>query len=159
LRMNRLLLGNGLLSSDGDFWLRQRRLIQPAFARQRLASYAGPMVEFARQMRDRWQDGAVRDVYADMRELTLEIAAHTFFGADAAGKGPEVHRALRAVMEGFSRRLFSVLRLPEGFPTPRNVRAWRAVARLDALIYGIIEKRRAEIAAGADRDDLLSLLL
>src|SRR5262249_29068510 len=144
LRMNRRLLGNGLLSSEGDFWLRQRRLIQPAFLRERITSYAAAMVERARRLADTWRDGARRDIYADMRQLTLEIAAETLFGADATGQGPVVHQALREAMDSFSNRLFSVLRLPEFVPTPANLRAARAIKRLDALLYGIIGQRRAE---------------
>ena len=155
LRLNRLLLGNGLLSSDGDFWLRQRRLMQPAFLRERLAGYAAVMVEYAERWAASWHDGETRNVHADIRQLTMEIAAKTLFGADAQGQGPAVATALIAVMEAFTRRLFSVLRLPESIPTPGNIRAWRAVKRLDAILYGLIDSRRA---AGPS-DDLLSILL
>jgi cytochrome P450 len=155
VRMNRLLLGNGLLSSEGDFWLRQRRLIQPAFLRDRLAGYAPVMVEHAERLASAWQAGQRRDLCADMRQLTLAIAAETLFGADATGQGPLVHQALVEVMDSFNRRLFSLLRLPESVPTPANLRARRAVRRLDALLYGIIEQRRAR----GGRNDLLSLLL
>src|SRR4051812_41844692 len=144
LKMNRLLLGNGLLSSDGDFWVRQRRLIQPAFLRERIFTYAATMTTYARQLVDRWQDGQTRDVYADMRQLTLAIAARTFFGADVEGQGPVVFKALRAVMDSFNDRLFSVLRLPESVPTPKNIRAWRAIRRLDELLYGLINARRED---------------
>jgi cytochrome P450 len=155
LRMNRRLLGEGLLSSEGDFWLRQRRLIQPAFLRERIAGYAAAMVEQAERLADSWAHGQTRDVYADMRQLTLQIAARTLFGADATGQGPVVHQALKAVMDSFNSRLFSVLRLPESFPTPGNLRARRAIRRLDAILYGIIDQARA----GGPRDDLLSILL
>ncbi len=155
LKMNRLLLGDGLLTSDGDFWLRQRRLVQPAFLRERVASYASSMVERTERLADVWQDGATRDVYADMRQLALEIAAETLFGADASGQGPLVHQALTAVMDSFNSRLFSVLRLPESVPTPANLRARRAVKRLDAILYGIIGQRRAD----GKTADLLSMLL
>jgi cytochrome P450 len=155
LRLNRMLLGNGLLSSEGDFWLRQRRLMQPAFSRDRILSYASVMAEYAARWAASWQDGQVRDVHADMRQLTMEIAGKTLFGADASGRGPAVAHALRDVMEAFIRRLFSVVRLPESVPTPANIRAWRAIRRLDAILYGIIEQRRAE----GGQDDLLSILL
>jgi cytochrome P450 len=155
LRMNRMLLGNGLLSSEGDFWLRQRRLIQPAFGRDRILSYAPVMVDYAARWAGAWQEGQTRDVHADMRQLTMEIAAKTLFGADASGQGPAVAQALRAVMEAFIRRLFSVVRLPESVPTPANIRAWRAIKRLDNILYGIINQRRAE----GRQADLLSILL
>jgi cytochrome P450 len=155
LRMNRLLLGNGLLSSEGDFWLRQRRLIQPAFNRDHLNRYAETMIAYSERWAGLWRDGETRNIHADMRQLTMQIAARTLFGAEVDGQGPVVAQALIAVMDSFSSRLFSVLRLPERFPTPRNVRAWRAVRRLDALLYGIIGRARAE----GQQDDLLSILL
>jgi cytochrome P450 len=156
LRMNRLLLGNGLLSSEGDFWLRQRRLIQPAFNRDHLNRYAATMIDYSVRRAGLWQPGETRDVHAEMRALTMDIAAKTLFGADVDGRqGPEVAKALVEVMDSFSSRLFSLLRLPERFPTPRNIRAWRAVRRLDKILYGIIDQRREE----AKGDDLLSILL
>ncbi|MFO0878215.1 MAG: cytochrome P450 [Gemmataceae bacterium] len=155
LRMNRRLLGNGLLSSEGDFWKRQRRLIQPAFLRERVNRYADTMVAYSERWAGVWRDGEVRNIHADMRQLTMEIAARTLFGADVEGQGPIVAQALLDVMESFSSRLFSVLRLPESFPTPSNIRAWRAVKRLDAILYGLIRDRRAE----GTQEDLLSILL
>src|SRR5947209_5509234 len=80
LRMNRLLLGDGLLTSEGDFWLRQRRLMQPAFLRDKLARYGDVMVEYSQRWAATWRDGERRNVHADMRQLTMEIAAKTFFG-------------------------------------------------------------------------------
>src|SRR5215472_13197857 len=74
LRMNRSLLGNGLLTSEGDFWLRQRRLIQPVFQRERILSYAPEMTAYTERQIDGWHDGDVRDMHAEMRQLTLAIA-------------------------------------------------------------------------------------
>ena len=155
LRLNRLLLGNGLLSSEGDFWLRQRRMMQPAFLRDRLAGYADVMVEYSERWAASCGDGDIRNVHADMRQLTMAIAGKTLFGADAHGQGPAVAAALVAVMDAFNRRLFSVLRLPESIPTPGNIRAWQAVKRLDAILYGLIDSRRGD----GPKDDLLSILL
>lgn len=155
LRMNRLLLGNGLLTSEGDLWLRQRRLIQPAFLRDRLMSYGATMVEYSQRWTAHWRDGERRDLHADMRQLTMEIAARTLFGADASGQGTAVAAALRDVMESFIRRLFRVVITPEWLPIPSNVRAWRAIRRLDRILYGIIAQRRSH----GPTTDLLSLLL
>jgi len=155
LRMNRLLLGDGLLTSEGDTWLRQRRLMQPAFLRDRLEGYAATFVEFTEQWSKRWQPGQVIDTHSEMRQLTLRIAARTLFGGDVA-EGMEVAHALADVGDAFARRLFSIVRVPETWPTPANVRAWRAIRRLDAIVYGLIEQRRAD---RSERDDLLSLLL
>lgn len=155
LRMNRRLLGNGLLSSEGDFWLRQRRLIQPAFNRDHLNRYAETMIAYSERWAGVWRDGETRNVHADMRTLTMAIAAKTLFGADVEGQGPVVAQALIDVMESFTSRLFSVLRLPETFPTPRNLRARRAVRRLDEILYGLIHARRDS----GRQDDLISILL
>src|SRR5262249_45972922 len=94
LRMNRMLLGDGLLTSEGDFWLRQRRLIQPAFLRERLEGYAGAFVENAESWAQTWQPDQIIDVHAEMRQLTLRIAARTLFGGDVQVEGLEVARAL-----------------------------------------------------------------
>lgn len=155
LRMNRLLLGNGLLTSEGDFWLRQRRLIQPVFQRERILSYAADMTAFTQRQIDSWSDGDVRDLHAEMRQLTLAIAAKTLFGADVAGQSAAVGQALHDAMGTFSQRFFRVLRIPERVPTPGNLRIRRAIGRLDAILYGLIHQRRAE---GVQRD-LLSILL
>src|SRR5436305_12498079 len=79
------LVGNGLLTSEGDFWRRQRRLAQPAFHRERISGYAGVMVAFAERMLAGWEEGQVRDAHEDMMRLTLEIVAKTLFDADIAG--------------------------------------------------------------------------
>jgi cytochrome P450 len=156
LRMNRTLLGNGLLTSEGDFWLRQRRMIQPAFLRDRVAAYAPVMVQYADRAADRWRDGEERDLLEDMTRLTLEIIARTLFGADVSGKAHEVGEALTGAMGTFGSRFFRVIRIPEEVPTPTNLRIRRAVARLDKIVYDMIEQRRA---GGGDPGDLLSILL
>src|SRR5947199_1903098 len=156
LRMNRLLLGNGLLSSDGDFWLRQRRLVQPAFQRDRIAGYSGLMVDYTERMLEHWHDGEVRDVHADMTQLALEIIAKTLFDADVHAEAPEVGAALAEAQESFLARFQSLLPLPEWVPTPRNLRLRRAVGHLNAIVYRFIAQRRK---SGEQRGDLLSLLL
>jgi cytochrome P450 len=155
LRMNRLLLGNGLLTSEGDFWLRQRRLIQPVFQRERIVSYASDMVAFTQRQLASWRDGEVRDLHAEMRKLTLAIASKSLFGADVTGQSEAVGQALHDAMGTFSQRFFRVFRIPERVPTPENLRIRRAIRRLDAILYGLINQRRAE----GEKDDLLSILL
>ena len=92
LRMNRMLLGDGLLTSEGDFWLRQRRLIQPVFHRDRLAGYGTVMVELTERLVASWREGETRDLHADMTQLTLEIIARAMFGAGLSEKGPRNRR-------------------------------------------------------------------
>jgi cytochrome P450 len=155
LRMNKTLLGDGLLTSNGDLWLRQRRLVQPAFHRDRLAAYAEFMTAYAERLAASWRDGEVRDLHKEMTRLTLEIIAKTLFNADVRDRAQEVGEALTEAMGNFSGRFFRLIRIPESIPTPGNLKLRRAVARLDAILYGFIRERRTDGACG----DLLSLLL
>jgi cytochrome P450 len=155
LRMNRRLLGNGLLTSEGDFWLRQRRLIQPVFQRERILSYAPDMTAYTQRQLESWRDGDVRDLHSEMRQLTLAIAAKSLFGADVAGQSEAVGQALKGAMGTFSQRFFRIIRIPERLPTPGNLRIRKAIRRLDAILYGLINQRRSE----GEQKDLLSILL
>jgi cytochrome P450 len=155
LRANKGLFGNGLLTSEGDFWLRQRRLAQPAFHRARIAAYAETMVQFTERMLEGWRHGETLDVHAEMMRLTMQIVAKTLFDADVDADAQEVGRALEAIMEHNSdfRRLILT---PSWLPTLRNIRAALATRRLNKIIYRIIGQRRS---AGHDAGDLLSMLL
>lgn len=156
LRLTENTLGNGLLTSEGDFWRRQRRLAQPAFHRERIAAHAELMVAFTERMLQTWQSGEVRDVQEAMMRLTLEIIAKTLFDADVSGESAEVSAAMETVLASFTARVNSLVRLPYSFPTPKNRRLARAVNRLDTIIFEIIARRRA---SGGERGDLLSMLL
>ncbi|HYA98069.1 MAG TPA: cytochrome P450 [Methylomirabilota bacterium] len=155
LRANRRLFGNGLLTSEGDFWLRQRRLAQPAFHRARIATYAETMVRYAKRHLDSWRDGRELDVHQEMMGLTLQIVAKTLFDADVAGDAREVGRALEVLMH-LNTNFRNLVLIPAWVPTPRNIRSLLAVRRLDRIIYRIIEQRRS---SGRDAGDLLSMLL
>ncbi len=150
------LLGEGLLTSEGDFHLRQRRLIQPAFHRQRITAYGAVMTEYAVQTGRRWRDGETRDVHAEMMRLTLAIVGKTLFGADVEAEAQEIDGALGEIIG-----LFHLLQLPyshllERLPFPQVRRFRAARARLDATVYRLIAAHRA---SGEDRGDLLSMLL
>ncbi len=155
LRANKRLFGNGLLTSEGDFWLRQRRLAQPAFHRARIASYADTMVRYTQRLLGEWKDGEARDIHAEMMRLTLQIVAKTLFDADVDREARQVGRALEAIME-LNSDFRKLMLTPAWLPTPRNVRATIATRRLDKIIFRFIEQRRA---SGKDAGDLLSMLL
>jgi cytochrome P450 len=156
LRLNPLVLGNGLLTSSGPFWLRQRRLMQPAFQRSRIATYVPVMAAHTQQMLASWQAGQTCDILTEMMRLTLAIAAKTLFDAEATGQAAEVSAALGVLQEAFRRKFNSILPVPVYIPTPGNLRLRRAVRRLDEIIYGFIQQRRQSSTA---KGDLLSLLL
>jgi cytochrome P450 len=155
-RQMRALLGRSLVNTDGDYWLRQRRLMQPAFHKNRIAGYGATMVASAERLLASWRAGETRDIQLDMMRLTLEIAARTLFDADVAGDAREVGSALEEMMKGFDDWLNSTIPLPAWVPTPRNLRLRRAVRRLHDLIDRLIRQRRA---SGEDRGDLLSTLI
>ncbi|HXX31155.1 MAG TPA: cytochrome P450 [Myxococcaceae bacterium] len=156
LERAKILLGEGLLTSEGAFHLRQRRLMQPAFHRTRIAAYAEAMVDAGQAAAGRWVDGAELDIPAEMARLTLAVVAKTLFDADVEGTAAEVGRALTDTLG-----LFGALSLPFGelvlrLPLPAVRRFRRGRARLDAEVARILAERRA---TGGDRGDLLSMLL
>ena len=153
------LLGQGLLTSEDPVHLRQRRLMQPAFHRDRVVTYAHTMVEYADRMRREWTPGATIDVAQEMMRLTLSIAGKTLFDVDVESQAADVGRALTAVMDSFWTTMLPFIDVLERMPIPQLRRARAARERLDDIIYGLIAERRAEGAAIEDRGDLLSMLL
>ena len=156
LQRAKRLLGEGLLTSEGDFHRRQRRLAQPAFHRARIASYADAMTDYASQTRERWQDGETLDISEEMMRLTLAIVGKTLFDADVGSEAREVGEAMTVVMDLFNTMTIPFFELLQKLPLPQLRRFDEAKARLDAIIYRLIEERRG---SGEDRGDLLSMLL
>lgn len=156
LQRAKRVLGEGLLTSEGSFHIRQRRLSQPAFHRDRIAAYAQVMVALAERASAAWQPGETRDVAHEMMRLTLSVVAKTLFSADVAEEAPEIGEALTAVLEDFTNVTHPLRALLERLPLPHNRRVKEASARLDATIYRIISERRE---SGKDEGDLLSMLL
>ncbi|MGZ4809867.1 MAG: cytochrome P450 [Thermoanaerobaculia bacterium] len=153
------IFGEGLLTNEGAPWLRQRRLMQPAFHRDRIAAYGKTMVDFAERMLDEWdaEGKTQRDVHQDAMKLTMEIATKTLFGADlsdvAAG---EVGKAFDDAIVEIAVRFRRPVKIPRWLPLPSNRRYARAVARLDALVYDMLEQKRSGKSEG---DDLLTMLM
>lgn len=145
-------LGNGLLTSDGEFWKRQRRLVAPAFHPKRIESYAATMVAYTDRMLAGWRDGARLDIADEMTRLTLFIVARALFNADVSGDAARVAAAMETMQRVMGEGLF----LPPWVPDPRQWRANRARRDLDEIVYRMIAEWRA---AGGDRGDLLSMLL
>jgi cytochrome P450 len=155
LQANKRVFGRGLLTSEGDFWLRQRRLAQPAFHRARIASYASTMVEYTERLLHDWQDGEERDIHKEMMRLTLQIVGKTLFDADVERDAQEVGKSLELLLElgaNFRRKIF----IPHWLPTPTNLRQERAIRQIEKVLYRIIAEKRA---SGRDSGDLLSMLL
>ncbi|PYR61089.1 MAG: cytochrome P450 [Acidobacteria bacterium] len=150
------LLGEGLLTSEGAAHMRQRRLLQPAFHRDRIDAYASVMVEHADRMRRRWTAGAEMDVSREMMRLTLSIVGKTLFDSDVESKADEIGTAVTRVLETFWLTLLPFPDFIEKLPLPMIRRSRAGRAKLDHLIYALIAERRA---AGHDRGDLLSMLL
>jgi len=155
-RALRRVLGTGLLTSEGDFWKRQRKLVQPAFHQQRIAAYAEVMVGFTRRMLDSWADGQTLDIHEAMTRLTLDIVAKTLFNTDVSREAEDVAAALQVLMSKFMRQAGFAFLLPSWMPIPTTSRLQNAVRQLDKVIYEIIRQRRA---AGQSSGDLLSVLL
>jgi cytochrome P450 len=156
VRLNRRIFGNGLLTNEGDSWLQQRRLIQPAFHQHRIGSYASAMVAYAEKMMETWHDGQVRDIHQDMMRLGVAIVTKALFNVEITANTDIVSAALNTLLEltsGARLVLPPVLRL---FPTTNNLRYRRAIRQLDEVVYGLIRQRRA---IGQTADDLLYALL
>ncbi len=150
------LVGNGLVTSEGEFWRRQRRLAQPAFHRQRVSSYGEVMVDYATRTSDKWRPGETRDIHPDMLRLTLEIVVKTLFDADVSDDADKVGRILSELVKPFASQATLKWILNNRLPTPAHRRFHRAVGEIDKVIYRIIAERRN---SGYDQGDLLSMLL
>lgn len=156
LERARKLLGDGLLTSEEETHLRQRRLIQPAFHKERVASYASAMAKCANRAQERWTNGSTLDASEEMMRLTLAIVGRTLFDADVEAQARNVGAALTAVLNSFWTTMLPFADLLEKLPIPVLTRGRLARAELDAIIYGLIAERRA---SPGDRGDLLSMLL
>jgi cytochrome P450 len=150
------LMGNGLLTSEGEFWQRQRKLVQPAFHRERIAAYGNVMVRYAERTIAGWRDAETRDAHKDMMKLTLDIVAKTLFDADVTSDAVEVGEALEVAMERYSALAWFAVFLPQGVVEPWYWIFRRTLRRLDTIIYRIIRARRE---SKSDPGDLLSMLL
>jgi cytochrome P450 len=150
----KVLIGEGLFTSEGDFWRRQRRLAQPAFHRERLVGFAATMVRRTGERLAHWetaaQHGEPIDVATEMNALALTIVGETLFGRDLSGEAAAAGLALRVALETTAHRAMSYVAPPVWVPTPRYRAFRRAVRTLDALVYELIDTRRRAGESGAD---------
>ncbi len=155
-RVLRLLLGEGLLTSEDPLHRQMRRIVQPAFHRERIAEYERAMERDAREFADGLSDGQMFDAHAAMTALTLRIATETLFGSDESDAARVVGDALRLMMGQFPYMLTPLGSLRSRLPFKKTRQFWQARATLDAIIFDLIARRRRD---GSARNDALSLLL
>lgn len=148
--------GNGLLLSEGDFWLRQRRLVQPAFDHKRLLGYGNTMVQLACATFDSWKSGEQRDLFSETTDLTMRIICRVLFNVDAQSITEKLGAAIDDVSRIIVKDISAPFLLPDWLPTPEKTKWREAVQTLDSFITGVIKDRRA---SGEDKGDLLSMLL
>ena len=156
LQRAKVLLGEGLLTNEGMAHLRQRRMIQPAFHRARIAEYARSMVEYADNMAAGWHDGDLLDIDREMMHLTLQIVGKTLFNADIGSEANDIGLAMTTLVETFNFLLLPFSEWLEKLPFPQTRKFRKARETLDRVMYSIIDERRR---SGEDKGDLLSMLL
>ena len=156
LQEARRILGDGLLTSEGDTHKRNRRLLQPVFHHQRIVEYGEVMAGYAARASERWRDGQELDLHEELMALTLAIVGKTLFGTDVEeADAQRVAGSLRTMFDMYDRFFMPFAEHLERLPLPANRRFWQAKASLDEVIFGLIRDRRAD----GDRGDLLSMLL
>ena len=156
-----LVIGNGLVISEGNFWRRQRRLMQPAFHRQRLALLAETMSRSANETVENWERNYIKngksfEVTKEMTALTIKIAADTLFGADISSDSPRFAEALQTALEHVNYKMMYPFAVLDYLPSARNRRFKQAMKTMDDVVMKIIAERRK---SDTDRGDLLSMLM
>jgi cytochrome P450 len=152
------ILGQGLLTSDGDFWRRQRRIAQPAFHRKRIAGFFAGMVSSTHRMLARWnaQGDAPLDISEEMMAVTFDAAGESLFSADVGESAQRISDALSTAMRINTDRAWRAIRAPRWLPTAENRTFDAAMETLDTLVHSLIQSRRA---APGGHDDLLAMLV
>lgn len=144
------IFGKGLVTNEGESWLRQRRLMAPSFHRERIASYAETMVHHTQVMLETWRAGDVRDVHQDMMALTLRIVAEVLFNADIERDIAAVNDSFEAVAKEIAARFRRPVFIPDWVPTPGNRRYRAGVSKLNDLVFRIIREHHENGAMGTD---------
>lgn len=163
----RVVLGNGMLTSGGAFWKRQRRIAQPAFHGESVRHFAPVISRLAAEMAAEWERAAAAgesvDACTDMMRVTLRIVAETLFGDDLAGAAAEINRVFPMILACLAARVVSPIRPPLWLPTANNRRLRPALQSLSTIVEGLIATKRRRLAAGSGppdrRRDLLTILM
>jgi cytochrome P450 len=149
-------IGQGLLTNDGEFHKRQRRLVQPAFHSKRIAAYADVMVDFTRNMLEDWHTSDERDIHHEMMKLTMRIVSKALFDSDVSDDADSIGEAITVGIETAAQRITQPLHLPDWLPTPKNLKRRRSRQIVERAVMGMINERRT---SAKDEGDLLSMLL
>ena len=154
----KLVLGNGLLTSEGNFWLRQRRIAAPVFHRKYISSFADQMVLSTQNLISSWEkdNGKVIDIYPQMMQLTLDIVGLTLLSTNVKDKASSVGPALGVLMGFAINRIRAIVKVPLWFPRPSNIRFRKKKKIIDDIVVNIIKKRRT---TPSDHLDLLDMLM
>lgn len=156
----KVVLGEGLLTSEGSFWKRQRRLVQPTFHKQRLAGFVDTMSECTTAMTERLaQERGTFDLHRELMRLTFRIVGLTLLSQDLDGEARAVGDALTLALHWANQHVESIVPIPRWLPTPNNLRFERAKKTLDTLVLRIIDQRRHTPVDPSRRSDLLDMLL
>jgi len=157
-RMFRLIFGEGLLTSDGELWRRQRRLMQPSFHREKIAGFTQVMSAATQTMLEAWKavsPGTPLDISPEMMRLTLQIVGETLLGINMSADSEIVSRALPILLEETSYQVRRLVRLPMAFPSPRHLRFRRALAEMKGVGMRVIQARKAHPEKAADLLEML----
>jgi cytochrome P450 len=156
LQRSKIVLGEGLLTSEGETHLRERRIIQPVFHHKRIKAYADVMTDFASKIGENWENGDVVDIHREMMRLTLAIVAKTLFGTEIKSGADDIGKSLTTIVNQFPRMLFPLSEYLDKIPLPSTHKFFNALETLDKTVYHLIEEGRK---SKEDGDDLLSMLL
>lgn len=162
-RFIRSVTGDSLLTTNGEFWQRQRRLIQPTFHHQNIDGFVESMTLATASMLEHWGGQAAKeeplDIASEMMRLTYTIVGRTLFRSDVGADAKTIEDAMRVILPHTFGRLGRIFNWPDWVPTPQNRRFREAIRAIDDVVYRIIDQHRQAQMAGQSDHDLLSMLL
>lgn len=156
LQRSKLVVGEGLLTSEADLHLKQRRMMQPVFHNNKISAYSDSICEYTMKISADWKNGDVIDIHKSVMKITLGVVVKTLFSADIDSESSEIGEALTVIMKQFPRLLFPFSEYFDNLPIPGNFKRKMAIDKLDKIIYKMIESRRND---KNKYDDLLALLI